>query len=134
MKLRVLSVLVCCLVVLSACAGGRAGSAGGPWQLLGERTVHGKFDKDVIEVGAREGTFQRIEVRVKGSALEMYDIKVVFGDGTDFHPETRLVFGRGAGSRVIDLPGNQRIVRRVEFRYGNLPRGGRARVRLFGGH
>lgn len=133
MKLRFLAALVLLLAVVSACAGGRAVKAGGRWQLLGERIVHGTFDRDVIDVGAREGAFRKLEVRVKGSALEMFDIKVVFGDGTDFHPETRLIFGRGAGSRLIDLPGNDRIIRRVEFKYGNLPRGGRARVRLFGG-
>lgn len=133
MHARFLGVLAVVLALFTACAGGRAVDAGGRWKLLGERTVHGRFDKDVVDVGAREGTFQKLEVRVKGSALEMYDIKVVFGDGSDFHPETRLVFGKGSWSRVIDLPGNQRVVRRVEFKYGNLPRGGRARVRLFGG-
>jgi hypothetical protein len=33
---------------------------------------------------------------------------------------------------VIDLPGGARVIRRVEFRYGNLPGGGRARVELWG--
>ncbi len=62
----------------------------------------------------------------------MYDIKIVFGNGEDMHPDTRLLFGKGSWSRQIDLPGNTRVVRRVEFKYGNLPGGGRARVKLFG--
>lgn len=133
MKLRFVSLLVLLLAVFTACAGGgRAARAAGGWRLLGERVVNGRVDHDVIDVGARDGVFQKLEVRVKGSALEMYDIKIVFGNGEDMHPDTRLVFGKGSWSRQIDLPGNTRVVRRVEFKYGNLPGGGRARVKLFG--
>jgi len=32
---------------------------------------------------------------------------------------------------VIDLPGSERVIRTVEFRYGNLPGGGRAQAELW---
>ena len=99
---------------------------------LGERTVNGKLDKDTIEVGAEDGLFTAIEVKVDGSALEMFDIKVVFGNGESFSPNTRLVFSKDTMSRLIDLPGNKRVIKRVEFRYGNLPGGGNAHVQLWG--
>ena len=57
---------------------------------------------------------------------------VVFGDGTSFSPDTRLTFGQGSWSRDIDLPGGNRVIKRVEFRYGNLPGGGRAQLELWG--
>src|SRR5438477_16008 len=101
------------------------------WERLGERTVDGRVDRDVIEVGAREGRFRRLAIRVENSALEMFSMRVVFGDGESFSPPTRLVFGRDSTSRIIDLPGDARVIRRVEFRYGNLPGGGRARVELW---
>lgn len=134
MKLRLTTFLILFLALFSACAGGnaRAARSGAGWRFLGERMVNGRVDRDVIDVGPRDGVFQKLEVRVKGSALEMYDIKIVFGNGEDMHPDTRLVFGKGSWSRVIDLPGNSRVVRRVEFKYGNLPGGGRARVKLYG--
>jgi hypothetical protein len=90
------------------------------------------MDTDVIPVTAREGVFREIQFEVRGSALEMYDVNVVFGNGETYSPPTRLVFGRGGSSRNIDLPGGDRVIRRIEFRYGNLPRGGRARVKVFG--
>ena len=65
-------------------------------------------------------------------ALELYDVRVVFGDGSTYSPATRLVFAPGSTSRVIDLPGGARVIRRVEFRYGNLPGGGRAQVEVWG--
>jgi hypothetical protein len=101
------------------------------WHKLGERRVDGANDRDVITVGAREGSYRRIMIVVEDSALEMYDVVVTFGDGTRFSPSTRHVYGPNSRSRVIDLPGASRIIRSVEFRYGNLPGGGRAQAELW---
>ena len=102
------------------------------WDKLGERWVHGRADRDIIHVGRREGRFHRLQIVVEHSALEMYDVLVVFGDGSSYSPTTRMVFAPDSRTRVIDLPGGGRVVRRVEFRYGNLPGGGRAQVELWG--
>jgi hypothetical protein len=59
-------------------------------------------------------------------------VVVTFGDGTTFSPKTKLVFGQGATSRVIDLPGGKRTIKRVDFKYANLPGGGRAQIELWG--
>jgi hypothetical protein len=103
-----------------------------PWDKLGERWVNGRGDRDVIHVGRRDGRFHRLQIVVEHSALEMYDVLVVFGDGSTYSPPTRMVFAPNTKTRVIDLPGRARVVRRVEFRYGNLPGGGRAQVELWG--
>ena len=102
------------------------------WQKLGERWVDGARDRDVIAVGGREGTFRKVMIVVEHSALEMYDVVVTFRDGDRFSPPTRLMFGPNSRSQVIDLPGNQRVIQSVAFRYGNLPGGGRAHVEVFG--
>jgi hypothetical protein len=86
----------------------------------------------VIQVTRSEGRFRKIRIEVKGSALEMYDVEETFGDGEKISPGTRLHFARRSWSRTIDLPGGDRVIRSVRFRYGNLPGGGRARVRLYG--
>ncbi len=104
----------------------------GRWEQLGERTVDAKVDHDTIAVGREDGVFDVIQIKVEGSALVMLDIKVVFGNGETFEPKTRLVFDKNSASRVIDLPGNKRTIKRVEFRYVDLPGGGRARVSLMG--
>jgi hypothetical protein len=108
----------------------RAVESRADWTKLGERWVDGVRDRDVIAVGAREGKYRRIMI-VEHSALEMYDVVVTFGDGTRFSPATRHVFGANTRSHVIDLPGTDRIIRTVEFRYGNLPGGGRAEAELW---
>lgn len=101
------------------------------WTKLGERWVDGKVDRDAIHVGAREGRFRRVTLKVEHSALELFDVKFVFGDGSEFSPPTRLVFDKDTRTRVVDLPGGARLIRRVEFRYANLPGGGRAQVELW---
>ena len=68
---------------------------------------------------------------VEHSALEMYDVTVTFGDGTRFSPQTRHIFSANTRSHVIDLPGAERVIRTVEFRYGNLPGGRRAMAELW---
>jgi hypothetical protein len=108
-----------------------AGPAGTGWKRLGERRVDGTNDRDVIAVGAREGEFRKIMIVVEQSAVELHDVVVHFGDGSHFSPPTRLVFGPNTRSGVIDLPGSARIIKNVEFRYGNLPGGGRAEVQLW---
>jgi hypothetical protein len=133
--------LLCLLVIGESCAhksaerrevrhepvvAGRAG-----WSRLGERSVDGARDRDVITVGAREGRYRRIMLVVEHSALELFDVVVTFGDGTRFSPSMRHVFGAETRSRVIDLPGADRVIRSVEFRYGNLPGGGRAEMELW---
>ena len=102
------------------------------WERLGERWVNGRADRDIVHVGRKEGRFHKIQIVVESSALEMFDVLVVFGDGSTYSPPTRLVFEPNTTSRVIDLPGDARVIRRVEFRYGNLPGGGRAQVEVWG--
>ena len=103
----------------------------GDWRKLGERWVEGTRDRDVIEVGRDEGRYRRMMIVVENSAVEMHDILVTFGDGSRFSPPTRVVFSPQTRSRVIDFPGDARFIRTVEFRYGNLPGGGRAQVELW---
>jgi hypothetical protein len=102
------------------------------WDKLGERVVNGGGDRDAIVVGRDDGKLAAIQLKVEHSALELDDVVVTFGDGTTFSPKTKLVFGQGATSRVIDLPGGKRTIKRVDFKYANLPGGGRAQIELWG--
>ena len=103
----------------------------GDWNKLGERWVDGAHDRDVIFVGARDRAYRRIMIVVEHSALEMDNVVVHIADGTAFAPPTRHVFAANTRSHVIDLPGARRNIRSVEFRYGNLPGGGRAQAELW---
>lgn len=122
-----------CLILtglLTACATGQR--VGPRWEMLGRRDVDFRVDHDVIEVGRVEGRFRQLRFVARGGAIEMYDVKLILGDGDVIHHPTRLMLDRGEG-RTIDLPGDRRVVRRVEFVYRSMRAGGRhATVTLYG--
>ena len=101
------------------------------WSMLGSRVVDGKADRDVIEVGGRAGAFTRLMLLVEDSDLDMFDVVIEFANGEKHAPKIRHTFRADTRTRAIDLPGNKRTIKRVTFRYGNLPGGGRARVEVW---
>ena len=102
------------------------------WTLLGERTVDGSFDHDRIEVGRYEGKFSKLTIVVENSDLELIDFAIQFGRGAPWHPPVQHFFREGQRTRAIDFPGDERTIRFIDFKYRNLPGGGRARVAVYG--
>lgn len=122
---------------LAACGGGsglRAGDEVTPGvAFLGGREVSFRAERDHIVVGPRAGRFSAIRIEVPDASMEMYDIRVTFGDGSSFSPDTRLQFRAGESTRRIDLPGGTRIIREITFLYrSDRPGEGRAHVRVYG--
>jgi hypothetical protein len=110
---RVFLLLAAVTLLAAACAS--RGDAG--WELLGRKEVSFIVERDTIGVGRSEGRFRQLRIVVEGAPVEMRDVSVTFGDGSTFHPETRLEFRPGSESRAIDLPGRARIIRRIDFVY-----------------
>jgi hypothetical protein len=122
--------------VLAGCVesgGGYYGGRGGGWELLGQREADLKMDRDRIDIGRREGTFRELRVVVRGAPVEIYNMVVTFGDGRTFSPNIKHRFDENTSSREIDLPGDRRTIRAVDFQYRSLGRReGRATVMLYG--
>lgn len=105
------------------------------WELLGTRTVKFVNDRDEINVTAKEGLFTALRVKVLRSAMDMNKMTVHFGDGSTEDIELRNSFKAGDQSRVIDLPGNRRIIKKVVFWYDTKNyKKRRAVVELWGRH
>jgi hypothetical protein len=90
------------------------------WDRLGSREVDFKTDRDTIEVGSKGGPYKQLRLVVKGAPIELYDMVVTFGNGEKFKPELRRRFDEGSTSHVIDLPGDKRNIRRIDFRYRSI--------------
>jgi hypothetical protein len=103
------------------------------WTLLGERAVngHGREDHDRIEVGRYEGRFSKMTVVVQDADLEMLDMEVKFGRGESWHPAMNFFFREGTRSKVIDFPGDERVIKYIDFRYRNIPHSGHAKVQVW---
>lgn len=104
-----------------------------PWELLGVKKVDYKLDRDEILVTAQEGRFTGLKIKVKNSPINMHRVAVHYGNGEVQEIELRENFRAGSESRVLDLPGNKRVIRKVVMWYDtkNLAIG-RGEVELWG--
>jgi len=103
------------------------------WVFLGQRHVTDKAERDSIEVTASEGTFEAIQLRVKRSGVRFVNVTVVYGTGTSDDLELRDVIPAGGKSRVLDLRGGNRVIKRINFVYEAKSLGRRgAIVEVFG--
>lgn len=106
-----------------------------PWELLGVKKVNYGLDRDEIDVTAQEGFFTGLKIKVKRSPINMHKLAVHFGNGEVQEIELRENFRAGGESRILDLPGNKRVIRKVVIWYDtkNLARG-KGLVEVWGRH
>jgi len=58
---------------------------------------------------------------------------VTFGNDEKFSPKLQYRFAEGSGSRTIDLPGDRRTIKRIDFNYRSINRReGKGRVEVYG--
>jgi hypothetical protein len=99
------------------------------WTPLGCRDVDLNVDRDVIQVGARDGRFSAIRLRVGGNAIQMLDLKVVYANGEPDDIPVRARIREGGTSGALDLRGRDRAIDRIELIYARVPNfRGRAKV------
>ena len=65
-----------------------------------------------------------VDLAAKIADIDLDNVRITFADGQVFSPDTRFHFGDDSRSRVIDLPGEARSIRSVDFYYKSV-RGGR---------
>ena len=87
------------------------------WEKLGERKVNFTVDRDEIAVGKYEGFFDALQIKVKKGPINMHKMVVHFHNGTTKDIPLKNKFAAGGESRVIDLPGNNRVIDKVVFWY-----------------
>lgn len=102
------------------------------WTLIGERTVSGGADKDFIQVSERRGPFTKLMMVVEEGDIRMDKIIITYENGRKHSPTVNHQFREGQRTRAIDLQGEARGIQEIELRYGNLVRGGTARVQIWG--
>jgi hypothetical protein len=101
---------------------------------LGAKEVNFLAESDVILVGLREGRFSKLLFEVEKNDLEMLRVVVTYANGVADTIPVRHIFKEGSRSRIIDLPGRKRIIRKIVFFYqtSGPVREGRALVKVYG--
>jgi len=102
------------------------------WKRLGAREVNFASDRDEIFC-AHEGPLSALVVEVRRNGVHIEDLQVQFANGHILDVQVRAFISAGQRTRVIDLPGEDRIVKKVVFKYhSGKKRVKRAEVILFG--
>jgi len=105
---------------------------GGRMVHLGDAHVDGAVDHDTIRVGRSDGTFRAIQLRVSGGAIRFDRVIVRYGNGSQEELAIRDLIPAGGQTRIIDLPGDRRIIRSVDLWYGKATWRRRPKVSLYG--
>ncbi len=87
------------------------------WELLGSAEIGTRLERDVIEVGRREGRFSSLGFTVKGNDVRVEDLRIVYVGGEVDELKVRDFFKDGTRSRPIDLPGRGQFIQRIEVTY-----------------
>lgn len=103
----------------------------GRWQQLGQSHVDGRNDHDRIVVNNGEW-FRSLQLEVRGGAIEFQRVVVHFDNGADHALDIRYRIPDGGRTREIDLPGDRRRIRSVEFWYSKEGWRSRPYVNLYG--
>jgi len=129
MTRKALSIASAFLLLISLAAASYARG----WIYLGEAHVDGSADHDKIKVGASDGRFRSIQIKVDYAAVEFDHVVVHYANGTSEELKIRQRIPAGGRTRDIDLQGGDRAIDNVEFWYERANYGSRRpRVRLFG--
>ena len=113
MKTRISTFLACCF--LSVLASPDLIAQG--WTQIGSAKVHGHLDHDEIMVTALEGDFSAIKLFVENEGIHFERVVVHFGNGGKEEIPVRSFIKAGGETRVFDLPGNDRVIRKVDLYY-----------------
>jgi hypothetical protein len=104
------------------------------WDFMGESHVDGAQDHDRIKVTAAQGTYRAIQFRVRDGAVEFDRVIVHYGNGASEPIPIRARVAAGGRSRIIDLPGDRRVIESIEFWYarGSWGSNRKPAVQVFG--
>lgn len=101
------------------------------WEQLGRSYVDGRRDHDTIAVND-SSSFRALQLEVIGGTIQFERVVVHFDNGADHELEIRDRIASRGKTRVIDLPGERRRIRSVEFWYSRGRWTSRPYVNLLG--
>jgi hypothetical protein len=105
---------------------------GGQWTLLGQRHIDGRADNDKIDIGRDNGRFRAIQFRVEGGTVMFDRIRVQYLNGETDEISVRSRIDDGGKTRIIDLPGNRRVIESISMWYAKRNWHSRPTVRVYG--
>jgi hypothetical protein len=105
----------------------------GTWKFIGDKKVSFGVDHDVINVGEIGDKFRALRLKVTDGPIRIYDMKVHFDNGTVQDVSLRMTIPENGESRIINLHGGLRQLKKIEFWYETAGfQDGKSRVAVWG--
>lgn len=135
--LKLIGLSMALLVGSMVYAGSHAakGPVGDGWEKLGTKVVDMKADHDVLMVTHHEGFYKKVKFVIRKAPIYLKNINIIFGNGENKNVVFNKRFNAGTTTRIIDLPGNKRIIKKIKFNYKTINNGkGKAVLVAWGKH
>jgi hypothetical protein len=103
------------------------------WERLGTKVVDRSRDREVIQLNRKDGSFDKLRLRVLDNDVRIRRVRVQYGNGVahDLDVDRRITVGEHSGD--IELRGRRgRFIDRVVLVYDTVGRGPKATVELWG--
>ena len=102
------------------------------WKFIGDKIAAYGTDRDVLWVTGND-LYRQIKIHVTDGPLHIIDMDVYFENCEKMNVDLKNKFRQGQESRVIDFPGGERRLKKIEFLYSTIGRAkGKARVAIWG--
>jgi len=90
------------------------------WHKIAETTVSFTADRDEVAVLMAD-RYAKLKFKVTDASITISSIMVSYEDGTKQDVPVQLTFSKGEESRVVDIPGSEKSIKRIGFVYKTLP-------------
>jgi hypothetical protein len=87
------------------------------WDKIGTETVDYTIDHDVVSLNKSQQTYTALKIKVTNGTLNVHKATVHFVNGENMDIDLPKVLGEGNDGKLIDLPGNKRLIEKVTFWY-----------------
>ncbi|MEO5675315.1 MAG: hypothetical protein ABIQ74_11780 [Chitinophagales bacterium] len=103
------------------------------WHKIAETVANLKMDRDEVLVTGADH-FKAIKLKVTDAPVEITDLTVVFENEQRQEIEVRNLINAGDHTRVIDLDGQNRAIKKIIIQYKTVPTGenDKARIEIWG--
>ncbi len=99
------------------------------WHKIAEKSVNLKLDRDEVSIIGAD-RFASIKILVKEASINLYDLEVYYDSGDKQVIEVRNPIKAGGESRIYDLKGNERDLKKIVFVYKTIPNQKEDKARL----
>lgn len=94
----------------------------GHWRVIGNKTVNGHRDSDIISVPGRE-RFRQVRLCASVAPLRLRNFDIFFANGGHQRVQTRQIIAAGSCTRAVDLNGQARNLASIHLSYERITGG-----------